>query len=148
MTDATVLAGRLDYALAANLNVYCSFLWAQRASHAWQLGSIWTANRDLMFTPLQSVFTPQLDFTQPVPTIPDTDLGWEIDMGGQWKLLENLLLSVTAAYWQPGRWFNFACVDRSIPNWGNPNQANNWSTNPDRTIDPILGLQINAIADF
>ena len=37
-TDATVLATRLDYAVAANLNWYGSFLWAWRNSGGWPFG--------------------------------------------------------------------------------------------------------------
>ena len=34
MNDASIFAGRLDYAVASNLNVFGSFCWADRASGA------------------------------------------------------------------------------------------------------------------
>ena len=34
MNDASIFAGRLDYAVASNLNVFSSFCWADRASGA------------------------------------------------------------------------------------------------------------------
>ena len=148
VTDASVLAARLDYSLAANLNVHCSFLWAQRASHGWQLGCIWPYDRELVFTPQQNAFVPEAEFGAPVPTIPDRDLGWEVDIGGQWRLLENLTLHFTAAYWQPGGWFKYACVDKSVTDWDDLFIDNNWGVNPDRNIDPILGLRIEALAEF
>lgn len=148
VTDASVLAARLDYALAANLNLSCSFLWAERASHGWQWGCIWPYERVAVFVPYRNLDNPGLEYADPVPTIPDTALGWEAGFGAQWNLLESMLLSVHGAYWQPGRWFNYACVDRSVQDWGDPTAANNWSVNPDRTIDPIFGLDIRIIADF
>ncbi len=40
--------------------------------------------------------------------VPDGFLGWEINLGCDWKLLENLTLKTRYAYWQPGQWFNLA----------------------------------------
>ena len=34
MNDASILARRLDYAVASNLNLFGSFFWADRASHS------------------------------------------------------------------------------------------------------------------
>ena len=38
--DAFVLAGRLDYAVAANLNLFGSFFWAQRNSDGYEWGCL------------------------------------------------------------------------------------------------------------
>ena len=46
------------------------------------------------------------------PNTPDTALGWEITAGMEWKLLEKYRLRGTLAYWEPGKWFNYACVDQ------------------------------------
>jgi hypothetical protein len=94
------------------------------------------------------------------PSIPDTNLGWEIDSGFDWKLLEGLVINATFAYWQPGNWYKFACVDKSVPNWatvtggavpalggGNTNPAL-WGINPARSIDAIWGLELIVRADF
>ena len=49
------------------------------------------------------------------PNIPDRALGWEVDAGFDWKLLEGFTTNFTIAYWAPGKWFNYACIDRSDP---------------------------------
>jgi hypothetical protein len=148
VTDASIIAARFDYALAANLNVYGAFLYAERVSHGWQWGCIWPQDRNLRFVPRRYLLNPTQEFTDPIPTIPDTELGWEIGLGADWKLLEQLLLTVRAAYWQPGRWFNYACIDRSVDNWRNQSSTNNWGVNPDRAIDPIFGLTIHTVTEF
>jgi hypothetical protein len=149
MTDASVMAARLDYAVAANLNLFGAFLYANRLSHAWQWGFIYPDADTLEFRNFRGANSPTLEFSNPVPTIPDTSLGWEATAGGQWRLLEGWLVSFTAAYWVPGRWFNFACVDRSVPNWFiDPSPANNWGINPNRKIDPIFALEVRASLDF
>ncbi len=40
LRDAFVLAGRLDYAVASNLNLYGSFFWAQRTSDGYERGCL------------------------------------------------------------------------------------------------------------
>jgi hypothetical protein len=148
VTDASVLAARIDCALAANLNVSLSYLWAERASHGWQWGCIFPYDRAAVFMPYRDLDNPNLQYTEPIPTIPDRALGWEVGLGVQWKLMESMLLSVQGAYWQPGKWFNYACVDRSVDFWPTGTPANNWGVNPDRTIDPIFGLNIRIMSDF
>jgi hypothetical protein len=147
-TDASVLAARIDYAAAANLNVYCSFLHAERASHGWQWGTIYPASKRLRFGPRPNGFNRAREFTEPVPTIPDTALGWELNLGCQWELLSNWTLDMTAAYWRPGKWFNYACIDRGVENWNRARTASNWGINPNRSIDPIVGLEIVSSATF
>ncbi|MGA8830271.1 MAG: hypothetical protein ACLQT6_10810 [Desulfomonilaceae bacterium] len=70
------------------------------------------------------------------------DLGWEVDVGMVWKLLENWRLYIRGVYWQPGKWFNYSCVDKSVPQWDSPSSANNYGINPNRTIDSILGFEL------
>lgn len=149
VTDASVYAARLDYAVAANLNLFGSFAWAERFSksgYTWGFvypnttattgGWVARANSTVAFA----------------PSIPDTALGWEIDAGADWKLLESLNLRTTFAYWQPGKWFNFAYQDKSLPGWGTnaagASWGNNWLTRPDRTIDGIWGLDIKLEGTF
>ena len=84
------------------------------------------------------------------PTIPDKDLGYEIDAGVDWKLLEGWTLGVLVGRWQPGKWFSYACVDKSVPGWsdiGSNFAANNYGQS---TIDhrPDLGNQHNALSRF
>jgi hypothetical protein len=51
-------------------------------------------------------------------------------------------------YWQPGKWFNYACVDRSVPGWETGNAGNFYGTRPDRTIDPIVGGEFSMVFEF
>ena len=148
VTDASIFAARLDYAFAANLNTYVSFMYAERASHGWQWGCVWPHDRHLHFVPRRDVEDPDDEFDPAVPTIPDTSLGWEVGFGMDWKLLENFLVSMRTAYWQPGRWFNYACIDKSVTDWRNQTAGNNWGVDPDRTIDPVFGMTIHAVTEF
>jgi hypothetical protein len=60
-----------------------------------------------------------------------------------WKLLAGWSLDLQASYWNPGKWFNYACIDKSVPNWDNPAVANNFGANPDRTIDAVTGITMS-----
>lgn len=148
MTDCTVYASRIDYAIAANLNVYGSFLWAERLSKGYGWGFI-QPGLDGGGIPTGSVdFSRKGSFAAPAPAIPDNHLGWEIDWGFNWRILEGYSINASFGYWRPGRWFNFACVDRSNPGWKTPSPANNFGVNPDRTIDPVFGMEIIVAGEF
>ena len=82
------------------------------------------------------------------PNIPDRALGWEVDAGFDWKLLEGLTSSLVLAYWTPGKWFNYACIDRAVPVWNVPVAANNFGVRPNKTIDPIFGGAVNMVFSF
>jgi hypothetical protein len=151
--DASVIAARLDYAVASNLNVYGSFFYADRASKS---GWGWGFIRPVSTAGAVGIVRDTNDYG--APSIPDSNLGYEIDSGFDWKLLEGFRVDATFAYWQPGKWFRYACVDKSVPNWANPvgprgsgsfsmNPAN-WGINPNRTIDPIWGLELLVQGEF
>ncbi|MEW6531986.1 MAG: hypothetical protein AB1473_14205 [Thermodesulfobacteriota bacterium] len=157
MADASVLAARLDYAVAANLNLYGSFLTARRVSHGYPWGYIRpqiSGAATVATAVVEAGATGAVEyanrgtFVAPAPSIPDNDLGWEVNAGISWQLLESWLLNATVGYWQPGRWFNYACIDRSVPQWENPSQANSWGVNPDRFIDGVFGLDLSMTVDF
>ncbi len=153
--DASTYAARLDYAVASNLNVYTSFFWADRVSQSgWGWGFIkpvlpaasngFPAGTIALFHDTARVGA---------PSIPDTNLGYEFGAGVDWKLLEGLLLNVSTAYWQPGQWFSWACVDKSVVNWATTTGVgtNNpvlWGINPNKQIDPIFGIELKVTADF
>ena len=136
--DATFYGGRLDYAAAANLNLFGSFAWAERFS---QSGFLWGCLRPAtnlpaggasntltvatttapgvggMFTTTTQPYAGQVAFNNSspsggnrFPTIPDGALGYEIDAGFDWKLLEGLTARCTMGYWVPGKWFRYACA--------------------------------------
>jgi hypothetical protein len=149
--DALSLAARLDYAVAANLNVYGTFFYANRTANGYSWGCI-GPNAGLP----GSSFSPppngniQINLNRyPLsPNIPDTALGYEIDVGLDWKLLEGFTAGLLVGYWQPGKWFNFACIDRSVSGWHTGGPGNLFGTRPDRTIDPLVGGNAYIKVDF
>jgi hypothetical protein len=138
ISDASIYAVKFDYAMAANVALSLSYLNAVRNSDGFGWGYI----RPDATTPGNVLYQDAGNFLAPSPAIPDKDLGWELVAAVNWKLLEQLSLEVRMAYWQPGAWFKYACVDRSVQNWDIPSGANFWGVNPNRSIDPIMGLEL------
>ncbi|MGO9116444.1 MAG: hypothetical protein ACLQPD_02410 [Desulfomonilaceae bacterium] len=158
LSDASTIAGRIEYALAANLHVRASYLNATRVSHGYGWG--WIRPSPILPRFGQVDYDPELrsylaqspvprnPFTENIPAIPARDLGWEIDAGMHWQLLDQFVVDLNFSYWRPGKWFNYACVDRSVPGWNNPTAANNWGINPDRTIDPVMGFELALLYSY
>jgi opacity protein-like surface antigen len=147
MNDASILAARIDYAVAANLNVYSSLFWANRASGAgygWGFMRPAATGSSVQFLNLSTINAATPD----APSIPDNSLGWEIDAGIEWQLLDKWTVRLAAGYWQPGRWFNYACVDKTVPNWDIPTPANQFGVNPNRVIDPVVAIRIFLTVEF
>jgi hypothetical protein len=147
--DACVLAARLDYAAASNLNLFGTFFYVNRTSHGYSWGCI-GPNAGLgafTATPDGNV---SFSFNRYAasPNIPDTALGYEIDTGFDWKLLEGWTAGLLVAYWQPGKWFSYACVDRSVPGWETGTAGNSFGTRPNRSVDPVIGGQFTLIFGF
>lgn len=159
MVDASIIAARADYSVAANLQTYCSLLYATRVSHGYGWGYIRpdSTTKGPFVTPLIPAergpngniqYGIRGTFAAPSPAIPDNGLGWEINAGLSWQLLDSWTLNVAAGYWKPGKWFSFACVDKGTANWLDPSPSNFWGTNPGREIDGIFGLDVAASLDF
>ncbi|MBI5571565.1 MAG: hypothetical protein HY914_16605 [Desulfomonile tiedjei] len=164
--DAIIYAGRWDYALAANLNTFASFMWADRASKS---GFGWGCIRPDTTAPAAGALPGTVNFgaitnanilnvwnNLSTPNIPDMNIGYEIDAGMDWKLIEGLVMKLTVAYWQPGAWFKWACRDKNIPLWGT-NAPLVWPAggtpatafiNPNRTIDPVWGAEVKFEGSF
>jgi hypothetical protein len=143
--DVNAFAARVDYAIAANLNTWVSFIWADRYSKSYPWGFITVTanyNTNYNYSP-GGLFGPN-----GAPSIPDQNLGWEVDLGLDWRLLEGFRVEALAAYWQPGKWFNYACVDLGVANWNVPTAANTWGVNPSRTIDPVVGGYVALVGEF
>lgn len=169
LNDAIVKAVRIDYSLAANLNVYLTFLKADRAGHGYGWGFIDLDDRQFIpapgganvgGVPLQvrnpnfgQVLLRNTDtvsgrrinaFDITAPNIPDTDLGWEFTGGIDWEILEGSRIHFRYAYWLPGKWFAYACVDKSVSNRGAPN----WGVNPERDISGVMGWSLTLLQTF
>ncbi|MDA8407812.1 MAG: hypothetical protein M0T73_13280, partial [Deltaproteobacteria bacterium] len=136
--DAFVLAGRLDYAVAANLNLFGSFFWAQRTSVGYERGCLRPnpatnaapSNGNIDFSRVTP--GPYMSQNLATPNITEKALGYEIGLGINWKILEAWTLGVNVNYWAPGKWFSYACIDRSDPNWNSNNPITS-----DRNIDGV-----------
>ncbi len=172
ITDASTYGVRLDYAVAANLNVYVTGMYASRISQGYGWGWIRPDPSDVLITspalqfgnglngPLPTLNNPSpapsgnlvdLSFAPGptgAPNILERDLGYEFGGGIDWKLIEGYILTARVAYWKPGDWFKYACVDRKQSTWVTPNATNRWGINPNREIDPIFGVRAAIQVDF
>ncbi len=141
--DLMAYAARLDYAVAANLNVFGSYIYMNRASN--------TGTRIAQFNGggIRPA-SPAAGFS--VPNVPDNYLGWEANVGVNWKLLEGLTLNTQFAYWQPGDWFKEAYVDQGLTAGGAITIGGGTQTTffvtPNRGIDPLVGWQGSLVVDF
>jgi len=156
ITDASTYGVRLDYAVAANLNVYGTFLYASRVSQGYGWGwirpdpalsinspALQYGNNGTKDNIPASANLVDLSFAVGAPNILERDLGYEIGGGIGWKLIEGYTLTARAAYWKPGGWFKYACVDRRQHYWDSaPTASNMWGINPNREIDPIFGVRV------
>jgi hypothetical protein len=150
--DAFVLAGRLDYAVAANLNLFGSFFWAQRNSDGYEWGCLKPtpatatepSDGNVDFSRVST--GPYMSQNNNTPNITDRALGYEIGLGFNWKLLEGWTCGINVNYWVPGKWFSYACIDRSAVNWDQNNLPNGGTH--DRSIDPVIGGMYNLTAEF
>jgi len=146
MNEASCVAARIDYSLAANLNLFATGFHATRTSHGYGWGflnlGLYSFEEYAVYHRLRGTFT------EPCPTIPDNDLGWEVNVGVGWDFLDSWNFTARFGYWRPGRWFNYACIDRGVQDWDTPGPANNWGVNPNRKIDPVIGLFMQMTTNF
>ncbi len=154
-TNMRHVGGRLDYAVAANLNVYglYSYSWRDHPN-AFRLGgdylcSAQTFSNDDVFNSQKGAFVGH--------AVPDSarDIGWEVDAGVSWQLLSNFTCNTTLAFWQPGTWWSYAYPNTAnvyIATGGQPahlntvratNAANEAMATFDlgRRIDPLFAVE-------
>ncbi len=113
LADGYAFAARLDYAIAANLNVWGSYIWAHATEHAAGFaGGVASDGGVGNTTATEAQNWKALNTGFPAaglnPYVDDGFLGWEVNTGIDWKLLENMTLRLRWAYWQPGEWFDQA----------------------------------------
>jgi hypothetical protein len=137
---------RIDYAVACNLNVYLSYCEAKRAYKGFGWGYL---RVDAGGFVRYGALDPGPGPNDRSPAIPDDDLGREVGVGLDWQLLEGFTMHSRLAYFQPGRWWSYACVSKTNPLWRTPaDDRVLWGTNPARTIDPVVGGYIIWSFDF
>jgi hypothetical protein len=110
LNDGYALAARLDYAVASNLNVFGSYIWAHRLErNGTYFGQYNQNGTDLGLPTFGTVANGGRDGTaNSDPFVTDGFLGYEIGLGVDWKLLEGMTFRSRYAYWQPGDWFDEA----------------------------------------
>lgn len=106
--DANVYAGRFDYAVASNLNVWASYMWAERLEKDGYLAGQFTGTAPGALGTLAPGITFAAANGGTDPFAGNGFLGWEMNFGLDWKLLEGMTTFVRYAYWQPGDWFTRA----------------------------------------
>ncbi len=150
--------GRLDYAVASNLNIFgiYSYAWrdqptAYRLGGNYRLGiQPWT-NEDIRLSQLGTFRG------RAVPDHANT-VGYEVDLGVNWKILENLVWNATFAYWKPGNWWSYAYPNSAgIYKLGVAPNANPTDTavgearatvGLGRSIDPLIAVETSLLINF
>lgn len=148
---------KFDYAVASNLNLFAVYAYAWRDQpNAYRLGG----NYRLGIQPFTNndILTAQTGGFAG-HAVPDhaRAIGWEVDFGANWKILEHLTWNTIVAFWQPGAWWSYAYPDTAslyrvgiIPN-NNPNNAvgeMNATGRAGRSIDPLFAVETTLLISF
>lgn len=146
MTDAYCFAGRVDYAVASNLNVYGTYMWAHRLERAGFLAGGRASTGGVGNTTVAAAQDWKVanipGAVNPNPYVDDGFIGWEVNAGFDWKLLENLKWSFKYAYWQPGEWFDQAYQAVGMRGGAPVTDA------LVKGRAPIMGLHTNLVVNF
>jgi hypothetical protein len=163
------VGGRLDYAIAANLNTFVVFskAWRDQAGAYTLGGDFRVGGRPFTNDDIAAAkgFGPNSAAGDTRVAVPESanDIGWELDLGYDWKILEGLTWSTTFAYWKPGNWWahafpNTAFIYRQLnggpipANGTNQIVPNNQGTNAvafiGRDIDPLFAAETRLLINF
>jgi hypothetical protein len=109
MTDAYCFAGRLDLAIASNLNLWASYIWAHRLERAGTFFGQYQSSASLAAGSIENLreFYKRAgrSFGTGNDYVSNGFIGWEANCGSEWKLLESLTFKTRYSYWEPGDWF-------------------------------------------
>lgn len=148
------LGGKFDYAVASNLNLFGVY------SYAWRdQPNAFTLGGDRMGGARLFTNTDLFNFragTSTLTPVPDSarEIGWEVDAGFEWKLLENLVWRATCAYWKPGTWWSFAYPNTAALYRANGGAAITAADNVNalvglgRDVDPLFAVESNLLISF
>jgi hypothetical protein len=86
------------------------------------------------------------------------EIGWEMNMGFDWKILEHLIWKARFAYWQPGAWWSFAYpntawMHRALPGTdlttlSGPVAESLATYGRGRKIDPLFAIETSLLIEF
>ncbi len=152
------VGARLDYAAAANLNLFgvCSYAWRDQ-TNAFMFGG--DGSHAAMRVTTDEIWDAQTGGTlpdgSPYAVVPESakHIGYEVDWGFDWKLLENLEWNWTFALWFPGNFWGYAYPNTAAiynanwPNFVGPDYTLG-RENPGRAIDPLFGMQSSLRVHF
>jgi len=103
--DMYAFAGRMDYAVASNLNAWASYFWASRLEqNGWWFGHF-NSDGTTASAASRAAFRALNGRAAGNPFVDKGFVGWELNLGLDWKLLEGMTFKGRYAYWQPGEWF-------------------------------------------
>lgn len=152
---------RCDYAVASNLNTFLVYSRAWRDQpNAFILGGNYSHTVARFSNDTMARQQGLAGFGAPVPglrAVPDhaRDVGWEVDFGVNWKLLENFIWSSTFAVWKPGNWWAYAYPNTAEiyrRNGGRVPQAPldmiGATTALGREIDPLIAFESSLKVEF
>jgi len=146
LQDAAYIGARADYAIAANLNAWVAGGYAERINNSQGWGCVAPVAGRARFADRGIIDNSPAVALGIARVVPNKDLGWEINGGIDWKLMEGLRILQEVGYFQPGNWFKHAYIDAGVnpaaPAFGPADVT--W----DRNIDPILAYYLTANFEF
>ncbi|MCA1960370.1 MAG: alginate export family protein [Desulfomonile sp.] len=151
---------RFDHAIASNLNIFGVYSYAWRDQpNAYTFGGNYGIQARLYSNDDLLAFQNGTSIRRPIPDH-NRHIGWEVDLGLNWKLLENLSWNTTVAYWKPGNWWGAAFPNTAAIytlNGGTAIAASPAATaanealattNFNRGIDPLIAFETNLLVSF